>query len=96
MTTAFHKIPCPRCGTLRNPNLNIPCELCRSRKIPFFGYTYGIEASSLAIIFLLLFGFCILAFVLGAIFIYLEIFELKYSDSSIYFLGLTIYKTLIG
>lgn len=77
MTTAFHRVPCPNCGSLRSPNLSLPCELCNSRKIPILGYTYGVEIPYLRVLLFGLIFICLIAFVAGAIFIYIKTFWLQ-------------------
>jgi hypothetical protein len=69
MATSFHKKHCPKCGVLRSPDFKIPCEMCHSRIIPILGYTYGVERTWFLIIVVALFLICLLAVVIGAVYV---------------------------
>lgn len=75
--TVFEKVQCPRCGALRNPNLSIPCDLCKARKIPFLGYQYGLELSFAWKILAVLFAIVLCAFIVGAIAVFVWVAGLQ-------------------
>ena len=75
--TVFEKMPCPKCGTLRSPDLTKPCELCNSRKILFLGYTYGLELSYVVKVLIVIFFIILCAFIVGAIVVFLWVANLQ-------------------
>jgi len=75
--TVFEKVQCPRCGALRNPNLSIPCDLCKARNIPFLGYQYGLELSFIWKILAVLFFIVLCAFIVGAIAVFVWVVGLQ-------------------
>jgi len=75
--TVFEKVTCPRCGALRNPNLSVPCDLCKARKIPLLGYQYGLELSFVLKVLAFLFVIVLCAFIIGAIVVFIWVSGLQ-------------------
>lgn len=71
-TNSPYDINCPRCGAKRNPDLNQPCPLCKSRKYPVIGYTYGIEAKHILLLLLILAIILLIFLAIGAVYVLIK------------------------
>jgi len=59
--------PCRNCGTPRDPDLKIPCDVCGSQYYPIIGYSYAHEAKMILGFFLVLGIILLAAIVIGVI-----------------------------
>jgi hypothetical protein len=77
--TELRYVECERCGASRSPNLSIPCPSCKSRKIPIFGYTYGIERTHVITILLIILLIAFIFIVLGVGFVIIKLLQIQVS-----------------
>jgi hypothetical protein len=67
---------CSHCGSQRDHDLRIPCEVCKSRKTFLLGYSYGIEAKHFKIFLFAIFLIFVFAISAGAIYLFIRFNEL--------------------